>query len=76
MIHESVTSIQTNSYDELVRRRMSTRVAAKATGYSQDTPMLEVDKALVEKATATYELNSYGATEMSNISYNIASISS
>ena len=44
-------------YDELVRRHMATRVAVKATGYSQDTPMLEVGKSVVEKTVTAYEPN-------------------
>ena len=57
-------------YDELVRRRISTRVAAKATGYSQNNPVLEVDKVLVEKATAVYELRNLRGSQIISKSLN------
>ena len=42
-------------YDELVRQRIATRVASKAPGFSQDTPVTEVDRNMLERAQAVYK---------------------
>lgn len=42
-------------YDELVRKQMSEKAAARAPGFDQNTPVLEPDKTLLEQATAKYK---------------------
>ena len=42
-------------YDELYRQRMANRVCTKASGFSQNTVVLEIDRTLLEQAQQVFK---------------------
>ena len=53
-------------YDELIRQRIAARVSSRAPGFSQNDPVFEVDRVVLEKAVALFRERSQQYTSYSS----------